>query len=73
MIAAAVDESRAACARCRFFADAPSVLESEIAGLAVMSSAYASVCAGDGVCRVHHRYLSRTSHCADFAPAPPDG
>ncbi|MEP7041857.1 MAG: hypothetical protein ABI843_02275 [Dokdonella sp.] len=56
----------ARCGGCRHFDDDARTLESEIAGLVVMGSAYASVRAGDGLCRLHRRYLSSTSRCDAF-------
>jgi hypothetical protein len=62
----AATQVSARCSRCRHFDDAPATLEREIAGLTVMGSAYASVRAGDGLCRWHQRYLSSGSRCDAF-------
>ncbi|MET0225592.1 MAG: hypothetical protein ABW187_04035 [Dokdonella sp.] len=55
------------CAACVHFDGAAQTLETEIPGLAVMSSGYASVRADDGLCALHHRYLSGRSGCDAFA------
>ena len=56
------------CAACAHFRNEPDYLEREIPGLAVMSSAHASVRADDGICTLHDRYLSAHASCAKFAP-----
>ncbi len=56
------------CADCRHFFNAPQLLEEKIAGLKVMGSAYGAVRVGDGLCRLHDRYLSADYRCARFAP-----
>jgi len=54
------------CADCVHFDGTAGTLETEIPGLAVMSSGYASVRADDGLCRLHDRYLSGRSLCERF-------
>jgi hypothetical protein len=57
------------CGSCVHFRNDPAYLETLFAGLAALSSAYASVRADDGHCRRHDRYLSAGAGCADFSPA----
>lgn len=58
----------ASCANCRHFVGAPSELEALLPGMRTLGSAYGSVRATDGVCRVHDRYLDPTSHCPAYQP-----
>jgi hypothetical protein len=55
------------CAACRHFCGDPLQLERESPGLAVLSSAFGAVRAGDGICRHHDRYVSMQSHCTAFS------
>ena len=54
------------CRECRFFRNDPAYLETAVAGLTSLSSAYASVRADDGLCLKHDRYLGAGSWCSDF-------
>jgi hypothetical protein len=56
------------CAACVHFRNDPAFLESTFPGLTSFSSGYASVCADDGVCARHDRYLAATATCAEFVP-----
>jgi hypothetical protein len=58
------------CLRCRHFLNDPAFLEGAFAGLAALSSAYASVRADDGLCRLHDHLTGAASICNDFAGAP---
>ena len=59
---------RESCRSCVHFRNDPAYLESVFQGLNVMSSAWASVVAEDGVCLRHDRYLSADSCCGDYKP-----
>jgi hypothetical protein len=59
---------RGRCADCAHFRNEPADLERAFAGLAALSSAYASVRGEDGLCLRHDRYLGAACWCADFAP-----
>jgi hypothetical protein len=52
-----------ACRTCRHFEQRAPVLESLLPGLAALSSAYGSVRAGDGWCRLRDRYTADSSLC----------
>jgi hypothetical protein len=52
-----------ACRTCRHFDQRASAVESLLPGLAALSSAYASVRAGDGVCTLQDRYAADSSVC----------
>ncbi len=54
------------CRACVHFRNDPAYLESVFQGLNVMSSAWASVMADDGVCLRHDRSCSADSGCGDF-------
>jgi hypothetical protein len=56
----------ATCRACVHFRNDPAYLEAIFRGLNVMSSAWASVIADDGVCLRHDRYLSAEASCPDF-------
>ena len=62
---------KATCRACTHFRNDPAYLESIFQGLNIMSSAWASVVAEDGVCLRHDRYLSAEASCPDFAAATP--
>jgi hypothetical protein len=52
-----------ACRTCRHFDQRAPVLESMLPGLAALSSAYASVRSGDGLCTLRGRYAADSSLC----------
>jgi hypothetical protein len=56
------------CGDCIHFRNDPAFLESSFPGLTSFSSGYASVCADDGMCARHGRYLSASASCAEFTP-----
>ena len=60
---------RRACGSCRYFRAAAAELEAQLPGLRSLSSAFAAVRAGDGLCALHDRYLSAAYSCEDFRPA----
>jgi hypothetical protein len=45
----------------------PKKLEATMSGLIIMSSAYGSVRAEDGLCQLHDRYVRASFGCGDFA------
>jgi hypothetical protein len=55
------------CGDCVHFRNDPDFLESSFPGLTSFSSGYASVCADDGLCAHHDRYLAASATCAEFA------
>lgn len=55
------------CGTCRHFLDDRAAIEAAIPGLTVFGSAYASVTAGDGICRLHDTCITRRDGCADHA------
>jgi hypothetical protein len=59
----------ATCRGCCHFRNDPAYLESVFQGLNVMSSAWASVVAEDGLCLRHDRYISAEACCPDFVAA----
>jgi hypothetical protein len=61
--------ARQACGSCLHFRAAPADLEAQLPGLRSLSSAFAAVRAGDGLCALHDRYLSAAYSCADFVRA----
>ena len=62
-----------ACRGCRHFRGEAQELEARLPGLSALSSAYAAVRAGDGLCLRHERYVAASSHCPDHEyPAPQD-
>jgi hypothetical protein len=68
-LASAIEQpgpSGPACGRCKHFTTAPRDLERDMPGLAAMGSGYSAVRAGDGLCRLHDRYLCRTHFCGAF-------
>jgi hypothetical protein len=52
-----------ACRTCRHFERRALILESMLPGLSSLSSAYASVRAGDGLCKLRERYAADSSSC----------
>lgn len=62
------------CLSCGHFCDDPAAVERALPGLAVLSSAYASVRGRDGLCVLHEVVTNGARGCADFSapdrPAP---
>jgi hypothetical protein len=58
-----------ACATCRYFTGAPREIEALLPGMRTLGSAYGSVRATDGVCRLHDRYLDPSSRCDSYERA----
>jgi hypothetical protein len=54
------------CGKCVHFRNDPAFLELSFPGLTSFSSGYASVCADDGLCARHDRYLAASATCAEF-------
>lgn len=54
------------CANCRFFDNDPARIEASIAGLNVLSSAYASVRADAGICSRHELFVATWRRCKNF-------
>jgi hypothetical protein len=54
------------CGSCRYFCQSPHEIESQMPGMRSLGSGHASVRASDGICRRHDRYLTASSHCADY-------
>lgn len=54
------------CSPCAFFRRDPALIEAEIAGLAIMSSAHASVCGTDGLCTRQQCVINGRRRCAEF-------
>ena len=52
------------CVDCRHFNGRPLDIEQALPGLSSLSSAYAAVRSGDGICAVHDRYVAAFSVCA---------
>lgn len=57
------------CLFCAYFRNDPVELESAMAGLVCLSSAYGSTRADDGLRGKHHRYVKANARCDDFDPA----
>lgn len=57
---------RYACGRCDHFSTDPALLERELPGLAVFSSAAAAIRADDGLCLKHNRIINGQRRCASF-------
>ena len=55
------------CENCAHFNPDPLDVEAAIPGLNVMSSGFASIRAGDGLCAQHERYVPAHASCAQFA------
>jgi hypothetical protein len=62
-----------ACRTCRYFEQRAPVIESMLPGLSALSSAYASVRAGDGLCTLRDRYAAESSGCDFYNPASRHG
>jgi hypothetical protein len=60
---------RDSCLFCDYFRNEPLELESAMAGLVCLSSAYGSTRADDGLCGKHHRFVNANARCDDFDPA----
>jgi hypothetical protein len=58
-----------ACRTCRYFEQRAPLIESMLPGLSALSSAYASVRAGDGLCTLRDRYAAESSGCDFYNPA----
>jgi hypothetical protein len=56
----------ATCASCQHFSQEPQEIEAQMPGIRSLGSAHASVCASDGICRRHDRYLAASSSCAEY-------
>jgi hypothetical protein len=57
----------AICAHCRHFDADPVRMEAMTPGLNTMSSGFASVRSGDGLCDFHQRHVPTHATCAAFA------
>ncbi len=57
------------CGACRHFRNDAGYLETALAGLTCLSSAYGSVRYDDGICLRHDRLIAARASCADFAKA----
>jgi hypothetical protein len=55
------------CGSCRHFDPRPGAIEAAFPGLSSLSSAYAAVRAGDGLCASHERYVAASSRCGRYA------
>jgi hypothetical protein len=59
------------CRDCAQFRNDPAYLEAALRGINIMSSAWGSTRAEDGLCLRHDCYLSAESSCRDFTPLLP--
>jgi hypothetical protein len=59
-----------ACRTCRHFEQRAGALEAMLPGLSALSSAYGSVRAGDGLCKLRERYAADSSRCDLHASLP---
>jgi hypothetical protein len=57
---------RDGCQGCAHFLTDPPALEAALPGLAILSSAHASVRGGDGLCLAHGRLTNGQRRCAAF-------
>lgn len=57
------------CRGCSQFCDDPTAVERALPGLAALSSAHASVRAGDGLCLLHDVVTNGVRGCPAFVPA----
>jgi hypothetical protein len=55
------------CVNCKHFNADPLDVEAATPGLNTMSSGFASVRSGDGLCEVHQRHVPSHATCASFA------
>jgi hypothetical protein len=58
------------CGGCEHFIAAADELEREVAGLKILSSAYGSVRANTGLCRLHDLFCVPEHGCAGWRQAP---
>ena len=56
------------CSQCAHFHADPAALEAALPGLAILSSAHASVRSEDGLCLRQDRMTNGLRRCPDFAP-----
>jgi hypothetical protein len=54
------------CATCRYFNGNAADIEAGLPGLSSLSSAYAAVRSGDGLCATHDRYVTGSSVCSAY-------
>lgn len=59
------------CFSCSHFCDDPAAIERALPGLAVLSSAHASVRGRDGLCLLHDVMTNGAGACAHFSAAEP--
>jgi hypothetical protein len=59
------------CYQCGHFQNEPLDVEAALPGLSALSSAYAAVRGGDGVCSAHDRYVTAASVCPAFVLRQP--
>jgi hypothetical protein len=55
------------CSTCAHFDPRPSAIEAAFPGLTSLSSAYAAVKAGDGLCARHERYVADSNVCGAYS------
>ena len=55
------------CQGCAHFLTDPALIEAALPGLAILSSAHASVRGQDGLCVLHDRLIDGRRRCASFA------
>jgi hypothetical protein len=58
------------CGACLHFDNKAATLEANFAAMVTMGSGFASVRAGDGLCKLRGIYLSDRAGCASFAKRP---
>jgi hypothetical protein len=58
------------CGGCEHFVAAADELEREVAGLKILSSAYGSVRANTGLCRLHDIFCVPEHGCTGWRPPP---
>jgi hypothetical protein len=59
---------RRLCQTCQHFQSDPRLLEALIPGLVSFGSGNASVCADDGLCLHHARYVAASAGCVSYQP-----
>jgi hypothetical protein len=62
-------QSEDACRSCKFFTNAPQVVEPAIPGLASFGSAYSAARSDDGICLCHGRYVRADFGCSEYQAA----
>jgi len=67
---AAGHATRGNCKGCRHHEGVPESLEAQLPGIRTLSSAYGAVCAADGLCTLHARYVPAHASCGSFEPLP---